>query len=159
MDDIFDYYGIPEGMEDIGEQYAKAKAEYERLQKVLLEAREEQQRKKVADITPMYAAMYTKKLERLKVYADGFRDESRGREVKFGFRKVEPYVNDYHDPTYDPLDWRLCEYDLLEMSQHLEIVFDYSNDGVKKFVCDWMEKNMDYAYEDSRLENGYFWKE
>jgi len=45
MDDIFDYYGIPEGMEDIGEQYAKAKAEYERLQKVLLEAREEQQRK------------------------------------------------------------------------------------------------------------------
>ena len=158
MDDIFDYYGIPEGMEDIAEQYAKAKEEYERLQKVLLEAREEQKRKKVADIEEQIP-MYTKKLERLKKFIEEFKSEHRGRNVRYGFRKVNPYYDDYYELMSDPLDWRMCEYDLLGMDENLEIVFDYSNEAVKTFVDEWMKKNVVCcAYNDPSLETGFFWK-
>ena len=158
MDDIFDYYGIPDGMEDIAAQYAKAKEEYQRLQKVLEDAREEQLRKKVLEIEEQIPT-YTKKLERLKAYVDAFKNECRGRYVQYGFRKVESYKSDDHQPMADPLDWRICEYDLLGIDENLDIVFDYSNEAVKKFVSDWMEKNMECASQDLDVGNSYFWKE
>ena len=157
MEDIFDYHSMPEGMEDIKEQYEKALAEYQRLQKVLLDAREEQLRKKASDIEEQIP-MYTKKLERVKKFIEEFMTECRGRDFKYGFRKVKAYYGDDHEPMSDPLDWRMCEYDLLGLDENLEIVFDYSNEAVKKFVSDWMEENVKHGYEDPNLGNEYFWK-
>ena len=141
-------------MEDIKEQYEKAKEENERLEKMLLDAREEHMRKKVLEIEEEIP-MYTKKLERLKKFIEEF----KGRNVSYGFRKVNPYYDDYHEVMSDPLDWRICEYDLLGMHKNLEIVFDYSNEAVQMFVDEWMKKNVVCsAYNDPSVETGFFWK-
>jgi hypothetical protein len=104
---------------------------------------------------------YTKKLERMKIYIDGFRQEYRG-DVRYAFEKQdEPYKGDFHEIIQDPLEYAMCEYDCLGMTKFLEIVFDYHNESVRTFVTKWMEKNVECAepYSDSKqLYNRHFSK-
>ena len=104
---------------------------------------------------------YTKKLERMKVYIDGFVEEYRG-DVRYAFEKQDgPYTGDSYEIIQDPLDYAMGEYDCLGMTKFLEIVFDYHNESVKTFVTKWMEENVSCAepYPDSKkLYNRYFSK-
>lgn len=104
---------------------------------------------------------YTKKLERMKVYIDGFIEEYRG-DVRYAFEKQdEPYMGDFHEIIQDPLDYAMGEYDCLGMTKFLEIVFDYYNESVKTFVIKWMEENVGRAepYRDAKqLYNRHFSK-
>ena len=98
---------------------------------------------------------YTAKLERLKAYINAFEETARGRfeKVKFAFRKCEPYKDDFHEPMHDPLDWKLAEFNLIGMSDHLEIIFDYSDETVKEFVKRWMFENIkNVGFEDDIKE-------
>ena len=104
---------------------------------------------------------YTKKLERLKVYLDGFVEDHRG-DVHYAFEKQdEPYTGDFHEIIQDPLEYAMCEYDCLGMTKFLEIVFDYHNESVRTFVKKWMDENVEYAtpYSDPKqLYNRHFSK-
>lgn len=93
---------------------------------------------------------YEAKLERIQKYIEGFlKEKCRGRDnVKYAFRKVEIYKDDFHDAMPDPLNWRIAEYDLLDMDQYVEIIFDYHSEAVKRFVGDWMREHVHYACED-----------
>lgn len=87
---------------------------------------------------------YTTKLERLKAYIVGFESAAQRRfeKVKFAFRKCEPHKDDFQEPMHDPLDCKLCEFNRIGMSDHLEIIFDYSDEVVKEFVKRWMFENI-----------------
>jgi hypothetical protein len=85
------------------------------------------------------AELYTKKLHRIKWYVDEFGKEAN---VSYAFRKVEGYSDDFHEPMEDPLDWKIAEYDLLDMDQYVEIQFDYHNEAVKDFVVNWLKENL-----------------
>lgn len=150
-------------MEDeLRNQLAELEQKYETLREMMSETYEKkeavrdalhkEQVKKFDGILPKYTA----KLERLKAYISGFEAVARGRfeKVKFAFRKCEPYKDDFHEPMHDPLDWKLCEFNLIGMSDHLEIIFDYSDEVVKEFVKRWMWENVkdSSCYEDDVKE-------
>ena len=130
--------------EETDEVYRKLEAAQE---KVALE-----EMKNIGDSIPYY----TKKLERLKMFVEMFKDEFRDTSIHYAFEKNEqPYKGDFHEVIQDPLNYLIGEYDCLGMTKFLEIVFEYHSDTVKKFVEDWMDKNMKCAepYEDA--ENLY----
>jgi hypothetical protein len=89
---------------------------------------------------------YTARLKRLKKIADDFMEQYPSGTVEYAFLyRINFYTNDWHDPTHDPLNWMIQEYDLLEMSNHMEIVIEYATKEVRKFVEDWMKENITYA--------------
>lgn len=88
-------------------------------------------------------AAYEKKLQRIKRYVDEFGGKERN--VSYAFRKVKVYLDDFHEPMQDPLDWKIAEYDLLDMDQYVEIRFDYHNESVKEFVMQWIRENLPNA--------------
>ena len=100
---------------------------------------------------------YERKLRRLKAYVDAFvaetAYESRGvlienrrSNLKYGFRKMEgPYKDDWHEVMEDPLDWTIAEYDLLGMSENVDIRFDYYSEFLKIFVTKWMDEHMPHV--------------
>lgn len=107
----------------------------------------EEQMKNITSLIPKYEA----KLERIRKYLEGFIKEKRKGyrdNIKYAFRKVEIYKDDFHDPMPDPLNWKIAEYDLLDMDQYVEIIFDYHSEAVKRFVADWMREHVHYACED-----------
>ena len=131
--------------------------EYQAIQSKYYELREKreklQEKLKVEELKNIKELLpfYERKLQRLKKYTDAFMAENvRSGNVQYAFQKVEGYIDDYHNPTNDPLNWKLSEYDLLEMSQHLEILFEYSNESVRDFVEKWMTENVFYAGRTSR---------
>jgi len=89
---------------------------------------------------------YTARLKRLKKIADDFMEQYPSGTVEYAFlHRTNFYTNDWHDPTHDPLNWMIQEYDLLEMSNHMEIVFEYATKEVRDFVEKWMTENLEYA--------------
>lgn len=170
-DDDRDYMRLPKNeiqkkkpfcvMEDeLRNQLNELDQKYETLQDMLSKVYEQreaardalhkEQVKKMDDVIPKYTA----KLERLKAYIESWKAASRGKnEVKFAFRKCEPYKDDFHELMHDPLDWKISEYDLLGFWDHLEIIFDYSDETIKEFVRRWMFENIeDLCFEDDIKE-------
>lgn len=108
-------------------------------------------------------AFYERKLRRVKAYVEAFvaetAYESRGAlienrkmNLKYGFRYHElPYTDDAYEAMNDPLDWAIMEYDLLGMSEHLDIRFDYHSEFLKDFVMKWMLENMPHVEYDERM--------
>lgn len=91
---------------------------------------------------------YTAKLERLKVFTDGFISEHPRRgEVKYAFKRYGDscYTDDFHQPMHDPLEWTIAEYNLIGMSDYIEILFYYTKDGLKHFINNWMKENIPYS--------------
>lgn len=136
-------------MQSIQHEYNMLKAKYEQLEseanKVYQEYREkrkqliEEQQKEIQSEIPRYI----QKLNRLKAYIHGFENEvNRRRVIDYAFRKVDVYSNDFHLPVHDPLNWSIHEFDLLDMNQCLEIIIDYSHEGVKLFVQKWLAENV-----------------
>jgi DNA repair exonuclease SbcCD ATPase subunit len=111
---------------------------------------------KIEDFIPAY----TKKLERLKKFMDdGFNEnQSMYDRVEYGFKKVDTYLDDYHDPMPDPLDFKISEYDLLGISEHMEIIFYYSNEALKDFIETWMKANVDYVRYTTDVDGFYGFK-
>lgn len=134
-------------LEQLRERYDVLEKEredlYKELQKVETEYRIEQL-KSIDDQIPTYVS----RLKRLKAYIDGFATQSYKRRVRYGFKKMGTYHDDFNDPMHDPLEWTIVEYDLLGMEWYLDIQFRYSNDIVKKFVVDWMSSNVKTALYD-----------
>lgn len=115
-----------------------------------LEAQELENLKNISDEIPTY----TSRLERLKVYIEGFVfDRPYTRNVKYGFKQMPTcYRDKYDSPIADPLEWTIVEYELVGKFWYLEIQFKYYNEGVKKFVMDWLGKNMKWAnYDDDMM--------
>lgn len=135
----------------------ESSAVYKQLEE-LQERLDAERLKNIENVVPEY----TRKLERLKVYIDGFISDYRGHEVNYAFRKCdEPYRGDHYELLQDPLDYLIGEYDCLGMTKFLEIVFEYHNPAVKSFVEKWMNKNVEYAapYSDPKqLYNPFFSK-
>jgi hypothetical protein len=99
---------------------------------------------------------YSKKLDRIKMFVEMFKKESHDTCVHYAFQKVEhPYKGDFHEVIQDPLDYLIGEYDCLGMTKFLEIVFEYHNDSVKRFVEQWMETNMEYAEPYAEMKHLY----
>jgi hypothetical protein len=90
---------------------------------------------------------YNKKLDRLGRTIKDFVDTHHGN-VSYGFKKVDVYLDDFHDPMPDPLEWMISEYNLLGMSDHMEIIFKYSQDFVKYFVQKWIDEKFDFMQEE-----------
>ena len=147
--------------EELRAKFIELDERYHELQELIIKAREEreaamdalhkEQVKKMGDVIPTY----TTKLERLKAYISAFDEVARGTHcrVNFAFRKVDGYTDDFHEPMHDPLDWKIAEYNLIGMSDHVEIIFDYSNETVKEFVKRWMFENIkDVCFEDDIKE-------
>jgi hypothetical protein len=132
-------------IEELKERYEKLSEETQKVNQKLEEAREKlilEEMKDINDSIPYY----TKKLERLKTFIETFKDEFRDNSIHYAFERIdEPYRGDFHEIIEDPLDYLIGEYDCLGMTKFLEIVFEYHNDSVKKFVEDWMEKNLGYV--------------
>lgn len=155
-----------EGLQKLVNELEEEQHELERrsteVYRKLEEARDKlalEQQKDIEEDIPYY----TKKLERMKVYIDGFIEDHRHRgEVRYAFEKQdEPYTGDFHEIIQDPLDYAMGEYDCLGMTKFLEIVFDYHNESVKTFVTKWMEENVGYAepnFESKHLYNRHFSK-
>jgi len=126
------------------EQHA-LEARSSELYRKLEEARDKlalEMQKDIEDFIPYY----TQKLERMKDYIEGFLAEDRGNIVHYAFEKQdEPYTGDFHEIIQDPLDYMIGEYDCLGMSKFLEIVFEYHNESIKKFVQNWMNENVGCA--------------
>ena len=99
-------------------------------------------------------AGYTKTLERIKKYVGLFLEDnphSTGN-LRYGFHyQKEVYMDDFHEPMNDPLDFKIAEYDLLAMAQYLEIRFEYHTPAVKEFVIRWMRNNMPDVVQDDKL--------
>lgn len=136
--------------------------EQRRLWKEIEETKEKLLDERMSTLDADQRAFYERKLKRLKTYVEAFvaetAYESRGvlienrkRNLCYCFRKHElPYKGDDHDPIPDPLDWAVAEYDLLGMSEHLDIRFDYHSEFLKDFVVNWMTENLPHAaYEDN----------
>jgi glutaredoxin 2 len=148
-------------IEELQKRHEKLSEETDEVYRKLEEAQEKltlEEMKNISDSIPYY----TKKLERLKVFVEMFKDEFRNTSIHYAFeKKEEPYKGDFHEVIQDPIDYLIGEYDCLGMTKFLEIVFEYHSDAVKKFVEDWMEKNMEYTepYGDKKnLYNPHFSK-
>jgi hypothetical protein len=148
-------------IEELQKRHEKLSDETDEVYRKLEAAREKltlEEMKNISDSIPYYS----KKLERLKVFVEMFKDEFRDTSIHYAFeKKEEPYKGDFHEVIQDPLDYLIGEYDCLGMTKFLEIVFEYHSDAVKKFVEDWMDKNMEYAepYGDKKnLYNPHFSK-
>ena len=140
----------------IKERQQQIEEEQKQLWKDLSKAEEELAEEQMKDIST-HISKYEAKLERIRKYLEGFIEDKRGRfrdNVKYAFRKVEIYKDDFHDPMPDPLNWKIAEYDLLDMDQYVEIIFDYHNEAVKRFVADWMGEHVPFACED--VEESFF---
>jgi hypothetical protein len=110
-----------------------------------------------------HASFYARKLERIKKTVDAFVAEtaymhngveiaSRNSNLKYGFRKKElPYTDDYHEVMQDPLDYAVVEYDLLGMSDCMEIRFDYHSEALKDFIEQWMSEHLPHMERDETL--------
>ena len=110
-----------------------------------------------------HASFYAKKLERIKKTVDIFVAETaytrngveiacRNSNLKYGFRKKElPYKDDYHEVMQDPLDYTIVEYDLLGMSDCMEIRFDYHSEALKDFIEEWMSQHLPHMERDDDL--------
>jgi hypothetical protein len=137
-------------IDQLTEERDIAREKYEELDNKLDQLREKMKHEELKNIEKEIP-FYVRKLERIRKYMDAFMVEhSRRGNVEYAFQKVDGYIDDFHNPTMDPLNWKLSEYDLLEMSQHLEIVFEYSNEAVRGFVDRWLKDNVFYANETSR---------
>lgn len=107
-----------------------------------------------------HASFYAKKLERIKKTVDVFVAETaymhngveiacRRSNLKYGFRtKKLPYTDDFHEVMQDPLDYTIVEYDLLGMSDCMEIRFDYHSEAVRDFVEEWMREHLPHMERD-----------
>ena len=101
-----------------------------------------------------HASFYAKKLERIKKTVDAFVAEApyRTSNLKYGFRtKKLPYTDDFHEVMQDPLDYTIVEYDLLGMSDCMEIRFDYHSEAVRDFVEEWMREHLPHMERDDDL--------
>ena len=90
---------------------------------------------------------YEAKLNRLKKFIEAFVEENpRASVVRYRFNKIkDPYKDDFHDVMADPLEYILAEYNLLDMENYIEIVFDYYNEALRDFIKMWMSENVEYA--------------
>jgi hypothetical protein len=132
-------------IEELERLHERSAAKTKELYKELEEAREKLELECMKDIEE-FIPYYTRKLERIKKYVEGFLAEDRRNSIHYAFDKMEhPYKGDFHEVIQDPLDYLIGEYDCLGMTKFLEIVFEYHNESVKKFVEDWMEKNLGYV--------------
>jgi hypothetical protein len=98
---------------------------------------------------------YVSKLERLKKFLEEFVSEYPSKNlVKYTFKKIkEPYIDDFHDIIPDPLEYKLAEYNLLDIDNYIEIVFDYYSEGLRNFIEKWMTENVDYAEQEISTES------
>lgn len=140
--------------DELREEIEQLDAEYHKLTKKCLQAKlkrdEARERLRIEELKKIdeHIPQYIKRLERLKKIIEAFvLQYTRNGHVEYAFKKVEHYTNDWHDPTHDPLNWMIQEYDLLEMSNHMEIVFEYATESVREFVDKWMKENVEYASE------------
>ena len=140
--------------EELKKQIEQLEAEYDELAKQCLKAKlkrdeaREKLRLEELEKIDQFIPEYTKRLTRLKKTIEDFiLQYTRSGHIEYAFKKVDHYTNDWHDPTHDPLNWMIQEYDLLEMSSHMEIVFEYATESVRDFITKWMKTNIDYAYE------------
>lgn len=132
-------------IEELEKLYDRSAAKTKELYKELEEAREKLDLECMKDITESIP-YYTKKLERIKKFVKLFKEEHNDVSIHYAFDKMEhPYKGDFHEIIQDPLDYLIGEYDCLGMTKFLEIVFEYHNESVKKFVKDWMEENLGYV--------------
>jgi hypothetical protein len=132
-------------IEELETLYERSSAKTQELYKELEEAREKLELEELKDIEE-FIPYYTQKLERMKQYIEGFLAEDRRNSVHYAFDKIEhPYKGDFHGVIQDPLDYLIGEYDCLGMTKFLEIVFEYHNESVRKFVQDWMKENVECA--------------
>lgn len=130
-------------IEELRAKYEAAREVKNALRAELEEAEEELKREGLKNIEQQ-VPYYEKRLKRLKVFIDAFLEETRGADVKYAFKKQEyPYLDDFHEVMHDPLDWKIAEYDLLDMAKYMEIVFEYHNEAVKNYVETWMKENFD----------------
>jgi len=127
-------------------QYDAAQAEASKIYDKLWKARDELKAAQMKALSKERKKAYLTQLKRLKRYIVDWLgpDLTYGRgEVEVAFRKRKtPYQDDYHEDMDDPLDWMIAEYDLLAMSEHLEIRIDYFNEAVKEFVTVWFKTHM-----------------
>jgi ElaB/YqjD/DUF883 family membrane-anchored ribosome-binding protein len=135
--------------------------EQTRLWKEIEEAKAQLIKERV-EVLGETAEDYAKKLKRIKAFTDAFVEETawtlmegqtvypRKRHLSYGFRKIpEVYTTDDHEPTEDPLDYQIAEFDMLGMQEELQVRFDYYSEATKDFVMKWMKENMpDMIYED-----------
>lgn len=134
-------------MAHIEELRAKHEAAQEEADRLYQELQEATRLQALESLKNVDVDFYTKRLERIKTYVDGY-------DTKYTFRKQEhPYQDDFHEVMRDPLDWKIAEYDLLGMQVYVEIVFDYHCDGVKEFVKTWMSEHIpDATYRENDRE-------
>ena len=134
----------------IKERQQQLEEEQKQLWKDLSNAEDQLVEEQMKDITSQLPK-YKVKLERIQKYLEGFMKEKGSRygdTIKYAFRKVEIYKNDFHDPMPDPLNWKIAEYDLLDMDQYVEVIFDYHSEAVKRFVTEWIREHVHYACEE-----------
>ena len=132
-------------IEELERLHERSAAKTRELYNELEEAREKLELECMKDIDE-YIPYYTKKLERIKKFIEMFKEEHNDVSIHYAFDKKEhPYKGDFHEVIQDPLDYLIGEYDCLGMTKFLEIVFEYHNDALKKFVQDWMEENLGYV--------------
>ena len=144
-------------MNRIDELRDQVDAAEEALSALRAELEEARHQKAIEDLKNIEHVIpkYEKRLKRLKVYIDTFVENERG-EVKYAFKKREhPYLDDFHEVMHDPLNWKISEYDLLDMAKYMEIIFEYHTDGVKDFVRKWMTENVEPACDEDSPE-GFF---
>lgn len=147
--------------EELNKEIEQLNAEYhelaEKCSKAKLKRDEAREKLRIQELEKIEAFIpeYTKRLKRLKKTIDEFiLQYTRDGHVEYAFKKVDHYTNDWHHPTHDPLNWMIQEYDLLEMSNHMEIVFEYATDSVRDLIQSWMKDVVQCAYEKD-LENMY----
>jgi hypothetical protein len=56
------------------------------------------------------------------------------------------------------LDFKIAEYDLIGMSDHMEIIFYYSNEALKHFIETWMKENVELVDYTTDVDGFYGFK-
>ena len=97
----------------------------------------------IKDMIPFYEG----KLLRFKAYVDSFLDrkDSSYTDVYYGFKKIGAGTDDDYLPCPESLDWQICEYNLIDYHNCIEIVFEYSRLSVMEFVKDWFKETLPNA--------------
>ena len=142
-------------IEELRAKHEAAEKAVEVLRVELEEAEQEMARERLKNIED-YIPLYEMRLKRLKVYIETFVENERRSDAKYAFQKREqPYLNDFHEVTHDPLNWKIAEYNLLGMSVTMEIIFEYHPDAVKDFTRKGMAENVGRACDENAPEGFY----
>lgn len=145
-------------VETLKAKYDAAQKEANRIQQALWKAENELKATQMKALSNATKKGYLTRLKRLKRYMlDWLGPKGCPSQIQVAFRKMEePYADDYYDDMDDPLDWMTAEYDLLGMSDHLEIRIDYFNEAVKEFVTVWFKTHMKKEHYDIVDEKSLF---